>query len=104
MVCPSEILSMVLASSFDNANLSAGLVGSAFFSRSWNRANCSRKNRFSAARPKRRRPIVAQKLKQSLAIVRKFRTSFESRLKTLNILAIVSRLTHSFRVLIGFIA
>jgi hypothetical protein len=50
VVCPSEILSMVLASSFDNANLSAGLFGSAFFSRSRNRANCLCKNRFSAAR------------------------------------------------------
>src|SRR5207248_10410165 len=64
-----------------------------FLSRSRNRANCLRKNRFSAARAKRRRPIVAKKLKQSLTIVRRFRTSLGSRLKTLNIFAIVSRLT-----------
>jgi hypothetical protein len=89
--------------SFENTNLSAGVVGSAFFSRSRNRANCLRKNRFSAARAKRRRPILAKKLKQSLTIVRRFRTSLESRLKTLNIFGIVSRLTHSFRVLIGLL-
>ena len=89
--------------SFENTNLSPGVVGSAFFSRSRNRANCLRKNRFSAARAKRRRPILAKKLKQSLMIVRRFRTSLESRLKTLNIFAIVSRLTHSFRVLIGLL-
>jgi hypothetical protein len=65
-----------------NTNLSAGVIGIAFFSRSRNRANCLRKNRFSAARAKRRRPILAKKLKQSLTIVRRFRTSLESRLKT----------------------
>jgi hypothetical protein len=48
-------------------------------------------------------PILPNKLKQSLTILRRFRTSLESRLKTLNIVAIVSRLTHSFRVLIGLL-
>jgi hypothetical protein len=38
--------------SFENTNLSPGVVGSAFFSCSRNRANCLRKNRFSAARAK----------------------------------------------------
>jgi len=88
---------------FENTNLSAGVVGNAFFSRSRNKANCLRKNRFSAARAKRRRPILAKKLKQSLTIVRRSRTSLESRLKTLDIFAIVSRLTHSFRALIGLL-
>src|SRR3954467_5510321 len=36
--------------SLENTNLSPGVVGIAFFSRSRNRANCLRKNRFSAAK------------------------------------------------------
>jgi hypothetical protein len=46
--------------SFENTNLSAGVVGRAFFSRSRNSANCLRKNRFSAARAKRRRPDITE--------------------------------------------
>src|SRR3954447_18078235 len=41
--------------SLENTNLSAGVVGIAFFSRSRNRANCLRKNKFSAASAVRRR-------------------------------------------------
>ena len=40
--------------SLENTNLSAGVVCIAFFSRSRNRANCFRKNRFSATRAVRR--------------------------------------------------
>src|SRR4051794_18405264 len=71
--------------SLENTNLSAGVVCIAFFSRSRNRANCLRKNRFSAARAVRRRHTAAKKLKPSLTIVRRFRTILESRVKTLNI-------------------
>src|SRR3954462_16003317 len=71
--------------SLENTNLPAGVVGIAFFSRSRNRANCLRKNRFSAARAVRRRHTEAKKLKPSLTIVGRFRTILESRVKTLNI-------------------
>src|SRR4051812_11099332 len=71
--------------SMENTNLSAGVVGIAFFSRSRNRANCLRKNKFSAASAARRRQTPAKKLKPSLTIVRRFRTTRESRVKTLNI-------------------
>src|SRR4051812_4411593 len=71
--------------SLENTNLSPGVVGIAFFSRSRNRANCLRKNRFSAASAVRRRHTAAKKLKPSLTIVRRFRTILESRVKTLNI-------------------
>src|SRR4051812_30706127 len=54
--------------SLENTNLSAGVVGIAFFSRSRNRANCLRKNKFSAARAVRRRHRAAKKLKPSLTI------------------------------------
>src|SRR4051794_14123596 len=70
--------------SLENTNLSAGVVGIAF-SRSRNRANCLRKNRFSAASAVRRRQIAAKKLNPSLTTVRRFRTTRESRVKTLNI-------------------
>src|SRR6478609_8902343 len=70
--------------SLDNTNLSARVVGIAFFSRSRNRANCLRKNKFSAARAVRRRRTAAKKLKPSLTIVRRFRTILE-RVNTLNI-------------------
>src|SRR5436305_1932517 len=66
-------------------NLSAGVVGIAFFSRSRNRANCLRKNNFSAAGAVRRRHTAAKKLKPSLTIARRFRTILERRVKTLNI-------------------
>src|SRR5205085_2337195 len=71
--------------SLENTNLSAGVVGMAFFSRSRKRANCLRKNKFSAARAVRRRDAAAKKLKPSLTIVRRFRTILERRVKTLNI-------------------
>src|SRR5436853_1997971 len=71
--------------SLENTNLSAGVVGIAFFSRSRNRANCLRKNKFSAARAVRRRDTAANKLKPSLRIVRRFRTILARRVKTLNI-------------------
>jgi hypothetical protein len=72
--------------SLENTNLSAAVVGIGFFSRSRNRPNCLRKNRFSAARAVWRRQTPARKLKPSLTIVRRFRTKLESRVKTLNIL------------------
>src|SRR4051812_17386570 len=59
--------------------------GHRFFSRSRNRANCLRKNKFSAARAVRRRHRAAKKLKPSLTIARRFRTILETRVKTLNI-------------------
>src|SRR4051794_27340015 len=71
--------------SLENTNLSAGVVGIAFFSRSRKRANCLRTNRFSVAGAVRRRHTEAKKLKPSLTIVRRFRTILESRVKTLNI-------------------
>jgi hypothetical protein len=71
--------------SLENTNLSPGVVGIAFFSRSRNRANCLRKNRFSATRAVRLRQTPANKLKLSLTIVRKFRKQLESRVKSLNI-------------------
>src|SRR5438309_10818324 len=71
--------------SLENTNLSSGVVGIAFFSRSRNRANCLRKNRFSAASAVRRRHTAAKKLEPSLTIVRRFRTILERRVKTLNI-------------------
>src|SRR5947209_9786008 len=43
------------------------------------------KNRFSAATAMRRRDTAANKLKPSLRIVRRFRTTRERRVKTLNI-------------------
>src|SRR4051794_19575307 len=58
--------------SLENKNPSAGVVGIAFFSRSRNRANCLRKNKFSAARAVRRRHTAAKKLKPSLTIARRF--------------------------------
>src|SRR4051794_38901112 len=72
--------------SLENTNLSAGVVGIAFFSRSRNRANCLRKNRFSAARAVRRGQTPTKKRKPSLAIVRRFRTSVDNEVKTFNIL------------------
>src|SRR5438309_11991456 len=72
--------------SLENTNLSPGVVGIAFFSRSRNRANCLRKNRFSAASAMRRRHTAAKKLKPSLTTARRFRTILERRVKTLNIL------------------
>lgn len=71
--------------SLENTSLSAGLAGSAFFSRSRNRANCLRKNKFSAASPTRRRQRPTTKL-TSLRMVRRFRTSLESRVNSLNML------------------
>src|SRR5919199_6170378 len=71
--------------SLDNTNLSAGVVGIAFFSRSRNRASCLRKNKFSAGRAVRRRDAAAKKLKPSLTIVRRFRTILAIRVNTLNI-------------------
>src|SRR4051812_5394822 len=71
--------------SLENTSLSAGVVGIAFFSRSRNRANCFRKNKFSAARAARRRHTAAKKLKPSPRIVRRSRTILESRVNTLNI-------------------
>jgi hypothetical protein len=71
--------------SLENTNLSPGVVGMAFFSRSRNRANCLRKNKFSAASAVRRRHTAAKKLKPSLTIVRRFRTIPARRVKTLNI-------------------
>src|SRR3954453_12917123 len=71
--------------SLENTNLSAGVVGIAFFSRSRNRANCFRKNKFSAATAVRRRDTAANKLKPSLRIMRRFRTILARRVKTLNI-------------------
>src|SRR4051794_30897246 len=88
--------------SLENTNLSAGVVGIAFFSRSRNRANCLCKNRFSAASAVRRRHIPAKKLKPSLTIARRFRTILEKRVKTLNILRRLT-LTQSFQMLIGFL-
>src|SRR5207245_6084995 len=64
--------------SLENTNLSAGVVCIAFFSRSRNRANCLRKNRFSAARAVRRRQTPTKKRKPSLTMVRRFRTSVDS--------------------------
>src|SRR5438309_6980202 len=60
--------------SLENTYLLAGVVGIAFFSRSRNRANCLRKNKFSAARAVRRRDAAVKKLKPSLKSVRRFRT------------------------------
>src|SRR3954453_8915921 len=71
--------------SLENTNLSAGVVGMAFFSRSRNRANCLRKNKFSAANAVRRRHTAGKKLKPSLTIVRRVRTILERRMNTLNI-------------------
>jgi hypothetical protein len=62
----------------ENTNLSAGVVGLAFFSRSRNRADCSRKNRLSAASAVRRSQTLPKKLKPSLMIVRTFRTKLEN--------------------------
>jgi hypothetical protein len=45
--------------SFENTKQSAGVVGAAFFSRSWNKASCLRKNRFSAAKAARVRQAAA---------------------------------------------
>src|SRR3954466_12526758 len=47
--------------SLENTNLSAGVVGIAFFSRSRNKGNCFRKNKFSAATAVRRRDTAANK-------------------------------------------
>src|SRR4051794_12154708 len=71
--------------SLENTNLSAGVVGLAFFSRSRKRANCLRRNKFSAARALRRWHTAAKKLRPSLTIVRRFRTIVGSRVNTLNI-------------------
>src|SRR3954447_19393098 len=71
--------------SLQNTNLSAGVVGIAFFSRSRKRANCFRKNKFSAARAVRQREAAAKKLKPPLTIVPRFRTILAKRVKTLNI-------------------
>src|SRR4051812_28829788 len=46
--------------SLEDTNLSAGVVGIAFFSRSQNRASCLRKNKFSAASAVRRTPDSAE--------------------------------------------
>src|SRR3954462_1893786 len=72
--------------SLENTNLSPGVVGIAFFSRSRNRANCLRKKRFSAAKAARRRQTPTKKRKPLLTIVRRFRTSVDSGVKTFNIL------------------
>ncbi len=77
--------------SLENTNLSAGVVGIAFFSRSRNRANCLRKNRFSAARAVRRRDTAAKKLKPSLTIARRFRNHPGKAGEDLDHRAIVSR-------------
>src|SRR4051794_11442775 len=71
--------------SLENTNLSAGVVGIVFFSRSRNRANCLRKNKFSAATAVRRRDAAAKKLKPSRTIVRRFRTILARRVNTFNI-------------------
>src|SRR3954467_7943495 len=71
--------------SLENTNLSAGVVGIAFFSRSRKRANCFRRNKFSAARALRRWHTAAKKVRPSLTIVRRFRTILERRVNTLNI-------------------
>jgi hypothetical protein len=60
--------------SLENTNLSAEVVGIAFFSRSRKRANCLRKNKFSAASVVRQRDAAAKKLKPSPTIVRRCRT------------------------------
>src|SRR3954466_5988532 len=45
--------------SFENTKRSAAVVGAAFFSRSWNKASCLRKKRFSAANAVRLRQAAA---------------------------------------------
>src|SRR3954465_11535923 len=64
--------------SLDNTNRSAAVVGAAFFSRSWNKASCLRKNRFSAASAVRLRKPVPQKLMQSETTICNVTLSFES--------------------------
>lgn len=74
------------AGQLGKTNRSAAVVGAAFFSRSLNRANCLRKNKFFAARDLRRHQILAKKLTPSLTTVQRFRANLQSRVKTLNIL------------------
>src|SRR5437764_1661989 len=70
--------------SLDNTNRSAAVVGAAFFSRSWNKASCLRKNRFSAASAVRLRKPVPQKLMQSETTICNVTFSFESCRKMLS--------------------
>src|ERR1700751_829924 len=69
--------------SLDKTNRSAAVVGTAFFSRSLNKANCLRKNRFSAARAVRLRKPAAQKWTQSDTRICSVTLSFESCRRTL---------------------
>lgn len=64
--------------SLDNTNRSPAVVGAAFFSRSWNKASCLHKNRFSAASAVRLRKPVPQKLMQSETTICNVTLSFES--------------------------
>ena len=64
--------------SLHNTNRSAAVVGAAFFSRSWNKASCLRKNRFPAAKAARLRKPAAQKLTQSDTRICSVTLSFES--------------------------
>ena len=70
--------------SLDNTNRSAAVVGAAFFSRSWNKASCLRKNRFSAASAVRLRKPVPQKLMQSQTTICNVTLSLESCRKMLS--------------------
>src|SRR5436190_6745640 len=70
--------------SLDDTNRSAAVVGAAFFSRSWNKASCLRKNRFSAASAVRLRKPVPQKLMQSETTICNVTLSFESCRKMLS--------------------
>src|SRR5689334_4304596 len=58
--------------------------GAAFFLRSWNKASCLRKNRFSAASAVRLRKPVPQKLVQSETTICNVTLSFESCRKMLS--------------------
>jgi hypothetical protein len=64
--------------SLDKTNRSAAVVGAAFFSRSWNKASCLRKNRFSATRAVRLRKPTAQKVMQSETTICNVTLSFEA--------------------------
>ena len=70
--------------SFENTKRSAAVVGAAFFSRSWNKASCLRKNRFSAAKAVRLRKAAVQKRRQSETTVCNVSLSFESCWKMLS--------------------
>jgi hypothetical protein len=64
--------------SLESTNRSAAVVGLALFWRSWNRASCFRRNRFSAASALRLRKTATQKLAQSETMISKATVSLES--------------------------